>query len=509
MITQCSKCSAFYRVNDEYAGKSSLCKKCGSVFVLENIVDLTKSVTPQAFPAKEGQSRQQPVQSRHISPKAVQLQPASTAPIFIPAAPDQIAPQQQGSSQQAPSQAVQFPEVQTVPFHQISPQQVSPQIVAASPTEDGPRIHAGINFPQSVPALPQSNWITEQAIQPKQQLPPQQAFFNSTAVSPISQANIPTPQNAASSDRSKQAGGTGAIGGLNNIAMFQALSNNAFIKWFLAVNFAITITLGLIFQSQAAAITVVIIGFGGAFISLFASKHLAIKAHNISLIDPDSFQSEEEKTAYTLVEELSQQADLQIVPAVGLYESPDMNAFATGPNQNDSLVAFSSALMSKMSYSQIQAVAAHEIAHIANKDMLGTILIQGAVNSLIILATVPFTIARFVTAATEENETVAETLDFIYTVVGFILRVALTAIGNLFSLAYSRKREFKADRMASILVGPSNMIDALEFLGGDEEEIPRTQAEFSAFKVSGRIKFAEFFSTHPSMDRRIAALKNL
>lgn len=159
------------------------------------------------------------------------------------------------------------------------------------------------------------------------------------------------------------------------------LSNATFLKWFVAVNLGVVLTAvwfvpGLIWVFP-------IVGVGGAFVSLLLSKWLAMRAHHIEVINPASFKSPVEETLYHTVAELAGLAGLKAVPEVGIYDSPDMNAFATGASRDASLIAFSSALLAQLPPDQIRAVAAHEIGHVANRDMLAMVALQGLVNSIV------------------------------------------------------------------------------------------------------------------------------
>ena len=289
----------------------------------------------------------------------------------------------------------------------------------------------------------------------------------------------------------------------------QSLSNRTFFKWFIAVNAGVMITAMILLQNVAWPLLITIIGFAGSFISLFFSKRLAMKVHRIKAINPQRFKNDAERNVYEMVQDLARSAGLPKAPDVAIYKSPDINAFATGASQDDSLVAFSSALMKKLSLNEIKAVAAHEVAHIANHDMLGTVLIQGVINTIALLVTIPFKIVQFIHIATSDEDDVISTLNvWLLKLLSFLAHITVMAIGTLCSLAFSRKREYRADHMAALMVGPENMISALTRLKEDDVAVPVSQAEFAAFKVSGKVSIAELFSTHPEMDKRIEALRN-
>ena len=289
---------------------------------------------------------------------------------------------------------------------------------------------------------------------------------------------------------------------LNRKITLENFSNARFIKWFLFLN--ATIVLGLIWTGPGAII-IPAIGFAGAFVSLFLSKWLAKRTHNIKLINPQKFLTQEEELLYSMVSALSTRANLNNIPEVGVYKSHDMNAFATGVNQNKALVAFSSALLEKMDSKQIEAVAAHEIAHIANRDMLGIVLLQGAINSIVLCITLPLNAFRLLNLFSDQRSAFVELM--LWTIKS-IVALILTFIGNLVVKSFSRQREYRADAFSAVLLGKDSMISALNTLATDTSDIPHEQRGYSTFKVSGRFSFSEIFSTHPLIEKRIAALEN-
>ena len=165
----------------------------------------------------------------------------------------------------------------------------------------------------------------------------------------------------------------------NNAANLKSLSNAKFLKWFLLLNGSLVLTL---IWTGPGALVIPVLGFGGALFSLVFAKWLAKKAHDIKTVDPLAPTSKVEEQLHAIVANLAQRAGLPNTPEIGIYESPDMNAFATGINPGNALVAFSTGLLETMDHDQIQAVAAHEIAHVANRDMLGIVLLQGVTNSI-------------------------------------------------------------------------------------------------------------------------------
>ncbi|MCP8617282.1 protease HtpX [Salirhabdus salicampi] len=277
-------------------------------------------------------------------------------------------------------------------------------------------------------------------------------------------------------------------------------------SWFLLANIGIIFSLSIISAGALVGLAPFILLFGCTFpfISLLFSKALAKRAHKMYIINPDQFQSEEEKSLYELVSSLCAKAGMKKMPEVGIYDSPDVNAFATGPSKNSSLVAFSSALLDEMDEKAIAAVAAHEIAHISNGDMVTLSLVQSVVNTIILLITLPLTMIKWVALF---NENVSALMFFIISIVKFLISLFLVFLGSLVVKAFSRRREFAADKLASELINSDSMIYALESLKNDNPRVVKEQQAYAAFKINTPEKILDIFSTHPSLDRRIERLK--
>lgn len=281
-----------------------------------------------------------------------------------------------------------------------------------------------------------------------------------------------------------------------------SLSNNQFFKWFLWVNLGIV--LSSVWFLGPFSLLFPFLGMGGSLFALLLSRWLAIKAHRIAIINPDAPRSEDEQRLQMTVAEVASLAGLPAVPAVGIYDSPDMNAFATGASHNNSLVAFSSAILEKLTPEQIRAVAAHEVAHIANRDMLAMVVLQGLINSIVLAVTFPLNALRVFNMFSDQASWLVEMLLWaVKTFAAFIL----TFVGGLVVKAFSRRREYRADALAARLVGPEPMAAALEAISNDDVELPREQAAYAAFKIRGDWSLSELFSTHPPVQKRIAALR--
>jgi heat shock protein HtpX len=189
------------------------------------------------------------------------------------------------------------------------------------------------------------------------------------------------------------------------------------------------------------------------------------------------------------------------MPEVGVYESPEINAFATGPTKSNALVAVSTGLLERMSRNEIEGVLAHEVSHIANGDMVTMTLIQGLVNSfaLFLSRIISFAVGQMVK---EELEVIVR---FVTTIV---LDIVFTILGSIVVAYFSRQREFKADLGGAKLAGRSNMIAALENLQRSFEPVDDRGTAYASLKISGGKSWLSLFSTHPPLEDRIAALKS-
>lgn len=251
----------------------------------------------------------------------------------------------------------------------------------------------------------------------------------------------------------------------------------------------------------------VIVGFAGSFISLAISKWMAKMSYGIKVIDRPSSQAEEWLVAK--IAEQSKKAGIRM-PEVGVYESDEVNAFATGPSRNNSLVAVSSGLIRRMNLREIEGVLAHEVSHIANGDMVTMTLLQGILNTFVVFFSriIGFAIDNFLRRGESENR--GPGMGYF---IGYIVcEILLGILASIIVMAYSRRREFAADAMAAKLESKEAMVSALRRLqsitegGGVIDD--RSQA-LSAFKINGNpSRFAALFSSHPPLEDRIAALEN-
>lgn len=246
-----------------------------------------------------------------------------------------------------------------------------------------------------------------------------------------------------------------------------------------------------------------VLGMGGAFISLFISKWMAKRAYRIQIIDETSANSTE-MALLQMVHQLSRNAGLKKMPEVGYYQAEEVNAFATGPSRNDSLVAVSTGLMNRMSRDQVEAVLGHEVAHIANGDMVTMTLVQGVMNTLVLFAS-------RILASIAANALKGDREGGSYWM-EFMLYMAFQSILGLFGAIVtnyvSRMREYRADAGGAKFAGREKMISALKALSGTEDFVDQEHKAFASLKISGqRSGLAALFSTHPPIEERIARLE--
>jgi heat shock protein HtpX len=287
--------------------------------------------------------------------------------------------------------------------------------------------------------------------------------------------------------------------------------------WFFAVNILIVLTISVLASLLGVGKYVtaygldytklfaycLLWGMTGSFISLGLSRILAKWTMGIQLLDAHSSLAHE-KELVRIVYGYAQKAGLKTMPQVGIYASPELNAFATGPTKNRSLVAVSTGLLNGMSNSELEGVIAHEIAHVANGDMVTMTLVQGVVNTFVLFFSkiLAFFIGQSVK---EENRRTVE----LFVSIG--LQIVLGILGSIVVAWFSRYREFRADNGGASLAGKEKMIAALAKLQrtyGLVDE--KSHTSVATMKISGRnSKFMKLFSTHPPLEDRIAALRGM
>lgn len=258
--------------------------------------------------------------------------------------------------------------------------------------------------------------------------------------------------------------------------------------------------------NMTALLTLCLIwGMTGSLISLALSKVMAKWMMGVEMIDPRGPYGH----LYTSVQRLSQAARIPM-PEVGIYNSPEVNAFATGPSQSSALVAVSTGLLERMNANEVDGVLAHEVSHIANGDMVTMTLIQGVVNAFtMFLARI---ISYGVTIAISRNDDDGPSVfsSGIYFVLTLILDIIFSILGSLVVAYFSRQREFRADAGGAKLAGRASMIAALENLQRTYEVVDDSRApSMASLKISShKGGWFALFSTHPPLEDRIAALKS-
>ncbi len=247
-----------------------------------------------------------------------------------------------------------------------------------------------------------------------------------------------------------------------------------------------------------------LVGFAGSFISLAMSRWIAKKMMKVKVLDPNGSLSRQERGVVEKVHRLSRAAGLMHMPEVGIYQSAEVNAFATGPSKKRSLVAVSAGLLNSMDDTAVEGVIAHEIAHVSNGDMVTMTLLQGVVNTFVVF------FSRI--AAILVSRLVRSEMQFVVRFASIIVfQILFSILGSLVVMAYSRHREFHADRGGADLAGRDKMAHALRSL---KAHVNRANAKdgtddsaIQTMKINGKTGFSKLFSSHPDLDERIARLE--
>ncbi|WP_445366833.1 protease HtpX [Methylomonas sp. BW4-1] len=287
------------------------------------------------------------------------------------------------------------------------------------------------------------------------------------------------------------------------------------ILLFLATNVAIMIAISIIFSifglqgaldAQGVNLNIegllamsAVIGMTGSVISLFMSKWSAKSSMGVHVIEQP--QNQTEQWLISVVERQARQAGIGM-PEVGIFDAPEANAFATGANRNNALVAVSTGLLRSMSADEVEAVVGHEISHVANGDMVTMALMQGVVNTFVyFFATIIGYVVDRVVFKTERGYGPA------YYVTQMVAQIALSILASMLVMWFSRYREFRADAGGANLAGRQKMIGALRALQRAHEpaELP---GELAAFGINGG-GVQRLFMSHPPLEERIAALQNM
>ena len=241
-----------------------------------------------------------------------------------------------------------------------------------------------------------------------------------------------------------------------------------------------------------------VIGFGGAFISLAFSKQMARAMLDCRQITQPRRPAE--SLVYETVQKIARRLDITM-PEVWIYDSPDPNAFATGPSKNNSMVAVSTGLLNNLNEGEVRAVLAHEMGHVYNGDMFTTTILAGLMNTFV------YFISRIV------YRQVAERNAMLAFGVYFFLQIVLSILAMIPISWWSRRREFSADRFAANTIGKEYMISALESIDRWVKQIKyqyQTEDALATMKISGQTRsFMQIFSTHPPIEDRVSALRKL
>jgi len=295
------------------------------------------------------------------------------------------------------------------------------------------------------------------------------------------------------------------------------------IGLFLLTNLAVLVVAGLILSILGVGsyhgagglklgnlmVICLVFGMVGSLISLFMSKWMALKTTGTELIDPNAPRSQAEVWLLQEVAQLSQRAGIQM-PDVGIFPSYQSNAFATGWNKNDALVSVSTGLLERMNKDELRAVLAHEIGHVANGDMVTLSLIQGVVNAFVMF------FARVAGAFIDRNvfgREEGEAPGIAYFVISMVLDIVFGILASAIVMWFSRHREYRADEAGAQLAGKEAMISALLRLQAESEMPDQMPKEMKAFAIAeGKeqgFSLAALFQTHPSIEQRVAALRQL
>ncbi len=292
---------------------------------------------------------------------------------------------------------------------------------------------------------------------------------------------------------------------------------------FLAVNLLVLLTISLVLallgvngrlggQGYGALLAFCFVwGMGGAFISLALSRLMAKWMMGVQVIPPDT-DDPRARELVALVHELAQRAGLPVMPEVGVFDSPELNAFATGPTRSRALVAVSTGLLQKMRRNEVQGVLAHEITHVANGDMVTMTLIQGVINAFVMFFA---RLAAFAVSNALRRDNDERPSYFLQYLLVMVFEVVFSLFGAIVVCWFSRWREFRADAGGARFAGRENMIAALRALQRATEagpEMALAGGGDNAFKTlqinggSGGLLHL-LFSTHPPLESRIAALE--
>ena len=248
-----------------------------------------------------------------------------------------------------------------------------------------------------------------------------------------------------------------------------------------------------------------VFGFAGSFVSLFLSKTMAKMGTGTQIIKQPA--NSREQWLVNTVKELSEKAGIGM-PEVGIFPSPEANAFATGWNKNAALVAVSEGLLDRFSPNEARAVIGHEIGHVANGDMVTLTLIQGVVNTFVMFFAriIGYAVDSFLRRDDDEGG-----VGMGFYITSFIAEIVLGFLASAIVMWFSRQREYRADHAGAELAGRNDMISALQRLRDEYEAPSAMPATMTAFGIrsAARNSITAMFTSHPPLDERIAALRSM
>jgi len=252
---------------------------------------------------------------------------------------------------------------------------------------------------------------------------------------------------------------------------------------------------------KSLAIISLLVGFIGALISLFMSKWMAKWSMKVKLVKNP--QTDNEIFLVQTVQSLANRSGFNN-PEIGIYDSPEINAFATGWSKNHSLVAVSSGLLQQMDRDEIEGVLAHEISHIRNGDMVTMTLIQGIMNTFVFFGAHVASYGVMATMRSDEDSPIG---GIVFHVVAIAFQLILGMFANLIVMTFSRWREYRADFGSATLVGKQKMIKGLQFLQNSTAAIDNSHKEAMTMKIADKKTFFVLMSSHPPLSKRIEALQ--
>lgn len=245
-------------------------------------------------------------------------------------------------------------------------------------------------------------------------------------------------------------------------------------------------------------------GMGGSLISLLISRAVAKWTYRIQIIPADT-SDPTLRQLVQMVHDLCRKANINSMPEVGIFQSDDPNAFATGPTKSMALVAVSTGLLQRMNGAEIEAVLGHEISHIANGDMVTMTLLQGVVNAFVMF------LSRLIAFVVTTDRDSRKGPSFIYYIVQFVLQIVFMILGSLVVAWFSRWREYRADAGSAKLAGKEKMVAALQELQRSYEllNVSTTSPALQALQISAprRSAFMNLWASHPPLEDRIRRLQ--